>query len=164
MKLDAITVSGGPPILSTPAEFDEAEAHCDIRFPSGYRDYISRFGEGILGGNYVRIYPPRRIVGGANNVHEWRDRIKEYWFWDEGRDVLSQERALECVIVGDTVDGDELIVHPTTPERIYVLPRNSEKIFVAGDGLLPALEWLCSSGTLTEPFRERTFEPFDSRT
>jgi hypothetical protein len=28
---------------------------------------------------------------------------------------------------------------------------------------MPAIEWLCSSGTLTEPFVEREFEPFDSR-
>src|SRR5262249_17740167 len=77
--------------------------------------------------------------------------------------VLTKTQALESVIIGDTLDGDELIVHPGNPERIYVLPRHSEKIYVAGDGLLAAIEWLCTSGTLTEQFPERNFEPFDSQ-
>ncbi len=77
--------------------------------------------------------------------------------------MLSKEQALQSVIIGDTVDGDELIVHPDNPDRIYVLPRNSEDIYVAGDGLPAAIEWLCGSGTLTEAFSERNFEPFDSR-
>jgi hypothetical protein len=76
---------------------------------------------------------------------------------------LSKAQALQSVILGDTLDGDELIVHPSQPERVYVLPRHSEDIHIAGEGLLPALEWLCSSGAFTEPFVEREFEPFDSR-
>lgn len=65
--------------------------------------------------------------------------------------------------IGDTAEGDELIVHPDNPERVYVLPRDSEDIYLAGNGLPAAIEWLCSSGTLTEPFAERNFEPLDSR-
>jgi hypothetical protein len=44
-----------------------------------------------------------------------------------------------------------------------VLPRDSEKAVVAGADLLEAVEWMCNSGDLTEPFSERDFEPFDSR-
>ena len=61
------------------------------------------------------------------------------------------------------MDGDELIIHPKDPERIYILPRHQEIVLIAGDGLLSAIDWLCSSGTLTEAFAEREFEPFDSR-
>jgi hypothetical protein len=158
-----VTVVGGPLVLSPPAEVDAAEAQLGIRFPSGYREYVTQFGEGVLGGSYVRIYPPRRILSGTNNLAEWRQRIDHYWFWDGGSGVLTKEQALESVIIGDTAEGDELIVHPDNPERVCVLPRDSEDICVAGDGLPAAIEWLCSSGTLTEPFTERNFEPFDSR-
>ena len=120
MKLDDITVVGGPLVLSTTAEVDAAEAALGLRFPIGYREYVTRFGEGVLGGDYVRIYPPRRILGGSNNVQEWRRRVGAYWFWDAGRQVLTKAQALEGVIIGDTVDGDELLVHPSDPERIYV--------------------------------------------
>lgn len=161
---DNITVVGGPPALSTPEEVDAAEAQLGIRFPAGYREYVTRFGEGVLGGSWVRVYPPRRILSGDNNLAEWRQRIDEYWFWDDGRDVLTKDQALRSVILGDTTDGDELVVHPDHPDRVYVLPRNREDILVAGEGLPAALEWLCGSGELTEPFGERDFEPFDSRT
>jgi len=160
---EKVTVVGGPLVLSPSAEVDEAEAQLSIRFPSGYREYVTQFGEGVLGGSYVRIYPPRRILSGANNLAEWRSRIDQYWFWDGGSDVLTKEQALECIIIGDTLEGDELIVHPDNPERVYVLPRHSEDIYIAGNGLPAVIEWLCGSGTLTEPFVERNFEPFDSR-
>jgi len=45
-----VTVVGGPLVLSSQAELDEAEAQLGIRFPFGYREYVTRFGEGVLGG------------------------------------------------------------------------------------------------------------------
>jgi len=30
--------------------------------------------------------------------------------------------------------------------------------FLAGNGLIKAIEWLCTSGQLTEPFKDRNFE------
>lgn len=157
---ESITVVGGPLVLSNAAEVDAAEAQLGIRFPSGYREYVTKFGEGVLGGVYIRIYPPRRIL---KDLLKWRERIDEYWFWDAGRDVFTKELALQSVIIGDTLDGDELIVHPTSPERVLVLPRYGNNIHVAGSGLQEAIEWLCSSGVLTDAFDARNFEPFDSR-
>ena len=157
------TVIGGPRVLATVDEVDAAEAKLGVRFPTGYREYVTHLGEGVLGGSYIRIYPPRRILSGPNNVTEWRQRIDEFWFWDDGKDVLTKEMALQSVIIGDTLNGDELVVHPSNPERVLVLPRDSETIYVGGEGLAATIEWLCSSGELTEPFVERDFEPFDSR-
>lgn len=155
-----ITVAGTPLVLSSDAEVKAAEAELGIRFPTGYREYVTRFGEGVLGGVYIRIYPPRRIL---RDLLEWRQRIDEYWFWDDGRDVLSREQALQSVIIGDTLDGDELIVHPGNPEHVLVLPRHGDNIYLAGNGLPEAIEWLCSSGVLSDAFDKRNFEPFDSR-
>src|SRR5689334_17962583 len=121
----AIRVIGGSLVLSSSAEVDAAEAQHGFRFPTGYREYITQLGEGILGGSFIRIYPPRRILTGDNNLAEWRQRIEEFWFWEEGQDVLAKDQALQSVIIGDTLNGDELIVHPENPERIYVLPRYS---------------------------------------
>jgi len=116
----------------------------------------------LLGG-YVRVYSPYQIVEGDNCVSRWRQRIDEYWVWDEGKDVLAKSKALECVIVADTMDGDEVVAHPTEPDRLYVLPRHDENIYVAGDGLMVALEWLMTSGVLADPIEDRTFEPFDGK-
>ena len=65
---DNVTVVGGPLVLSSPAEVDAAEAQLGIRFPTGYREYVTRFGEGVLGGYYIRIYPPRRILSGESTT------------------------------------------------------------------------------------------------
>jgi hypothetical protein len=129
------------------------EAALGIRFPIGYREYVTTFGEGVLGGSFIRIYPPRRV---SSDVIEWRSRIAEYWFWTPGLFGLSQERAMEGVIIGDTIGGDELVVHPKNPNKIFVLPRELERVLVAGKGLPAAIEWLCSSGVPTEAFKERT--------
>lgn len=139
-------------------EVDAIEASLGIRFPSRYRDYVTTLGEGALG-VFVRIYTPRQILSGANSLSAWRERISQYWFWEPGDTGLTQARALEAFIIGDTIGGDELVVHPDQPERILVLPRNEEVVGVAGVGLRQAVDWLCESGVLAEAFTEREFEP-----
>jgi hypothetical protein len=160
LKLEDVRVVGKPLVLATAAEVDALASRLWITFPSGYREYVTRLGEGVLGGSFVRVYPPWRV---ENEVQGWRRRVNKYWFWDQGRDRLPKERALECVIIGDTVNGDELVFHPCRPNRLFVLPRDSEQVFDAGGDLLAAVEWMCTSGELVEPFDERNFEPFDSR-
>jgi hypothetical protein len=161
MNIDDVEVVGGALVLATDADVDGLESRLWITFPEGYREYITRLGEGVLGGSMVRVYPPWRI---ERELEGWRARIKKYWFWDEGKDLLPRERAPECIIVGDTLNGDELVFHPSRRDRLFVLPRDSESVFDAGADVLSAVDWICSSGELVEPFDERRFEPFDSRT
>lgn len=160
MKITDIQVIGQPLVLAAAADVDSLEARLWIRFPAGYADYVTRLGEGVLGGSFIRIYPPWRI---EKELPDWRRRINKHWFWEDGRDLLPKERAVECVIIGDTVNGDELVFHPTRPDRLFVLPADAEQVFEAGSDLLSAIEWICTSGELIEPFDERNFEPFDSR-
>jgi hypothetical protein len=160
LNIRDIRILKKPLILADPAAVDAIETKLWIGFPAGYRDYVTKLGEGVLGGSFVRIYPPWRI---EKELDEWRRRISKYWFWETSGEVLPKERALECVIIGDSVNGDELIFHPARPKQLFVLPRDGEKTLIAGSSLLEAVEWMCSSGELTEPFAEREFEPFDSR-
>ncbi|WP_165244099.1 SMI1/KNR4 family protein [Paludisphaera soli] len=162
MTLDDVQVGEAPLFHNATADVDEAERGLGTRFPAGYRNYIARFGEGVLA-DYLRVYPPHQILEGDNNVHAWRERIDEYWFWDAGKDVLTKERTLQCVIVADTLDGDEIVFHPSEPDRLYVLPHDDEEIHEAGDGLTAAIEWLLTAGVLTEPVDRRNFDPFDGR-
>ena len=150
-----IVVKGTIVDTASQAGVSAAELALGTRFPAGYREYITRFGRGVLGGTYIRIYIPGRIVA---ERAEWRARIDEYWFWDDGAPVLTKERALECIVFSDTLDGDELIFHPCAPDTIYVLLRQADTIYVAGVGLPAAIEWMCGSGVLTEAFTDRIFE------
>lgn len=160
MKIDDITPVSDGLVLAGGAEVDALEQRLWITFPKGYREYVTRLGEGTLGGSLVRVYPPWRI---ADELDGWRQRIDRYWFWDDGSGTLPKARALECVVIGDTVNGDELVFHPARPDRIFVLPRDEEVVYDAGPDLLEAADWICSCGKFCEPFDERDFEPHDSR-
>ena len=69
-----VTVVGGPLVLSSQAEVDAAESELGLQFLYGYREYVTQFGEGVLGGTYIRIYPPRRILAGDNNLLDGDER------------------------------------------------------------------------------------------
>ncbi|QVL32062.1 SMI1/KNR4 family protein [Telmatocola sphagniphila] len=160
MKISDIETKGLSLVLATPKQVESLENELWITFPKGYLQYITKIGEGILGGHYIRIYPPWRI---KSELTDWRNRIKKYWFWEKGKKILPQTRALECVILGDTLDGDEIVFHPAKPQTIFILPRNFEKIFAVEGGLFEAIDWLCTAGKLTKAFTEREIVPFDSR-
>jgi predicted DNA-binding WGR domain protein len=160
LDLKKVKIVGGPLILATDKEVDALEKKLGVSLPQGYRDYMKKLGEGVLGGTFVRVYGPRTIAKGLDS---WRKRIKQYWFWDQGSAVMTKKRAVESVIIADTLQGDELLFHPEEPDRLLVLPRYKEKIFVAGSTLLEAVEWMCSSGKLTRRFQEREFKPFEAR-
>lgn len=141
------------------SDVDAAERALGATFPSGYRAFVTRFGRGVLGG-LVRIYTPQDIQSGPWNVREWRERIEEYWFWDASAALLPKAHALECVIVGDTVGGDELVFHPAAPDRLYLLAHDFDEAYLLSEsGLEAAVDWFFTSGVLDPPFEDDSFEP-----
>jgi hypothetical protein len=154
LKLSAPTV-GVPD-----AEVDAAETALGARFPGDYRAFITRLGRGLLGG-LVRVYSPADIANGPNNVREWRKRIDEYWFWDASAELLPKARALECVCIADTVGGDELVFHPSEPDRLYVMAHDFDEAYLASTtGLEAAVDWFFTSGVIDQPFENDSFEPY----
>ncbi len=141
--------------LPQPTSIKDCEDALSFTFESGYVDFITKYGEGILGGTYIRIYLPTKIAEGHN---DWLSRISEYYFWDEGKDILTKEQVQQAVCIGDTFDGDEIIY---LQNNYYILPRHEETIFKTGETLAETIEWLCSADVLTESFDERNFEPFN---
>ena len=145
--------------LASEEEILACEKTLNIAFDEDYKEYVLVYGSGILGGTYVRIFLPEIII---LTLEEWRNRITEYWFWDEGKEVLTKDQVLSrdfgTIRIGDTFDGDEIILYKN---EHYVLPRYSEMIYKAGNTLEETITWLCSSGILTDAFSEREFEPFD---
>lgn len=143
--------------LATEEEIKLCEKALSINFDKNYKDYVLTYGNGILGGTYIRMYLPERIT---KTLTEWKDRVTKYWFWDDGKNILTKDEVLKSIRVGDTFDGDELILYNS---EYYVLPRHSSMIYKLGENLEEAITWLCSTGILTEPFAERDFEPFDPK-
>lgn len=142
-------------VLPQPQDIAQCQQALNHTFEQGYIEYITHLGEGILGGTYIRIYPPNKVKA---YQEEWLERINTYYFWNDGKDVLTKEQVMQAICLGDTFDGDEIIFFNNT---YFVLPRYEETIYNLGTSLFNAIEWLCSAGILTEPFGERNFEPFN---
>ena len=75
---DVLLVNPSEILPSAPDEIAQAEAALGVRMPTGYAAYVERLGEGALG-HFVRVYEPARL---PDLTFDWRERIKEYWFWD----------------------------------------------------------------------------------
>ncbi len=119
----------------TTDELRACEQKIGHKFEQGYVDFITRFGGGIFGGCYVRLYLPTTIV---QNHFETIKRYQEYYFWDNGSDVLNKEQVLQSVCVGDTFSGDELIY---VNGGYYILPREEDIIYAVGEKCSQAIEW-----------------------
>ena len=141
--------------LPTSEDINNCEQQLGFTFEEDYNTFMRQYGTGILGGTYIRIYSPTRITKGQS---EWLERVTQYYFWEDGKDILTKEQVLESICIGDTLDGDEIIFYQN---QYYVLPRYEENIYALGGTLNDAIEWLCTAGILTEAFVEREFEPFN---
>jgi hypothetical protein len=159
MTLDISKVNILPGNLDLPSHGSivDLERKLGVKLPDGYPEYILKFGNGVLGGSLVRIYVPEKI---SATLTEWRERISEYWLWDDPKSAISKERAIESILIGETTIGDELIFHPSERNKLYILPRQSYGSLYVGENLLEAIEWMCSSGKLVRKFKKRDFQPY----
>jgi len=145
-------------VKSKASEVDGLQSEFWFSFPDGYRQYVLKVGAGLLGG-FVRIYSPDRI---REELEEWRNRVKQFWLWDDNAKLLPKERAFECVVIGDTLHGDEIVFHPNKPKTIFVLPRGGGRIYRAGATLFEAIDWIFQSGKVVKKSSSRDFEPFNT--
>lgn len=137
----------------------QAEAELGVRMPSGYAAYVQRLGEGALG-HFVRVHQPAKLPA---LTLDWRERIKEYWFWDTSEAGVAPESLQERgVVVADSFDGDELCFDPADPETLFVLPRNDDLARRVGPGFIAAVDWMLS-GALNPWVEGWTFEAWTNR-
>lgn len=140
--LNDVKVALGLRVLASSAEVSEMELRMGTRFPTGYRDFMTTLGEGNLGSDCICVYPPWEINN--KTQAEWRERVSDYWNWDRSAKVLNKEKALECVLIGSSCDG-EIVFHPSEPDRLYILSQDSPQIHRVGPGLFAALDQLLGS-------------------
>src|SRR5580704_12193283 len=139
---------------ATDADVQVAERTLKTHFPQGYREFVTTLGKGLYC-DLIRVYLPQRV---AAEVGEFRDRVSEYFVWDEGEDVLPRSRAVESICIADTVGGDEVVFHPDDAAQLYLLPHDSETIPKIGSTFDAALAWILQSGELTTPSESRYFD------
>jgi hypothetical protein len=156
LDLDAVDVRGEPLQLSTGAEVDALARWLGTLLPPGYQDYVTTLGWGALN-EFVRVLSPAEVVA---QLDEHRGRMAAFWFWDDAPDGIDQDWALSSIPIADTVDGDAVAFQPGEPGRLVILPRHTETAYVRDEGLLEAIEWICSGRVLRSFGPKRYFEPY----
>lgn len=141
--------------LATFSEADvaAAEAQLETRFPAGYPEFVTRLGVGEYGG-YINVFPPQTI---ADNQAGKKPPLEEFChFWDGMQHGLSPERLAKANLLATSIDGDWVIFEASTPNVVYVLPRDERIMHKAGTTLMDALTWIC------EPEGSPRFRYFNS--
>jgi hypothetical protein len=135
-----------------------------VALPPGYKEYVTTpLGLGRYC-NFIRIDMPSAIMSGYK---EYQRFLYEYWFWDLGKDILSKQRAIESIKIGDTDHGDVIIFHPSNADELFVLPRNDDMLHRIGSNLHEAIDWLCfsrhnpHSGSVGEMHEKQYFAPYN---
>jgi hypothetical protein len=159
MQIDDIYLVSTKLELATEEDIEQLESALAMPLPRGYADFVTRLGVGTYC-DILRVYAPERILREYADV---RKRWDEYFFWEVGRDVLTKEQVLQCVIFADTVDGDEIIAHSDMPDRLFVLPRHDELIYWIPGSFDAPLTWQGSSGEVMPEPEFRYFESWRDR-
>jgi hypothetical protein len=126
------------------AEVDELETRLGVTMPVGYREFMTQLGDGNYCG-YVYVLTPSYVEEPAK---KWKslDATRSNLGWHE--DLLTPELVLQCIEIAHTLDGDEIVFHPSEPNKIYILPHYDHEIYLAGSTLKEALDWIFTANTL----------------
>ena len=117
-----------PPLNPVSAqELSAVEYELGFLFPDDYRAFITTFGAGEIN-ICIRAISPQNIL--KSWLHDTRDRLAEYWFWNESPTSLTQARAIQCVPFFDSPAGDDILFHPCDRNRWFILPHEQEEIIV----------------------------------
>lgn len=139
----------------TDSQVDAAEGSLGLLLPSGYRELVTTLGSGVIN-NLVRLGSSDRVV---EEQALFQHVIRTAWFYEEIDDQFTQDRALESVMIADSLDGDMVAFHPVL-RRLYVLPRHDERVYAVGTHMTDVVAWFLDSGILIGPASFRYFEPF----
>jgi hypothetical protein len=125
LNLKQVEIVGGPKVLATADQVAQAEAQLWISFPRDTAN-TSRRSARVCSAAYSCACT--RLGTFSANWMNGARASANIGSGTKGKKLLPKEWALESVILGDTVNGDELVFHPCKPKQWFVLPRAAEKI------------------------------------
>lgn len=138
--------------LLSESELVSLECQGQLKFPQPYREFMKTCGTGTYGGAICISCPDFNLL----------KQYTEYDFWEYDDSPIRREQMQECVVIGNSIDGDYIAVHPDVDGYI-LFPRHSEQIelFPGHDD-----DFLCTVEQigyfLYEEYLEKYFEPVGS--
>jgi hypothetical protein len=126
--------------LARPEEVKALESKLGTSFPVGYKEYVTTMGKGnFYCDAVIRVDMPSGIL---SQDREHQQFLDEYGFWEDSEELISKEKAVECIRIADTDGGDVIIFHPSNSEKLFILPHDDEMIYEIGTNLYEAIDWL----------------------
>jgi hypothetical protein len=118
-----------------------------------YREFMNTLGDGRYS-NAVRVYSLNKILA---EINEFRERWQDYFLWDGEESALAKEDLVDAVVLGDSLDGDEIITVPAK-EGVFVLHRHRDVAVRVGNDIDDAIIYICDSGAIYNDINFHYFE------
>ncbi len=135
--------------LLSEQELISYERQGNLKLPRPYRDFMKTYGDGTYSGVICINLPDFHIL---NNY-------SQYDFWQYETAPITQEQIEECVVIGNSIDGDYIAIHRTLNGYI-LLPRHSDMIEFFPYSNKPFLSTICKIGyALYDEALDNYFEP-----
>lgn len=99
------------------SELISIEHNGQIKLPQSYRDFMKTYGDGTYSDAICINCPDFELL----NKYAKDD------FWEYDGAPIRREQMKECVVIGNSIDGDYIAIHDDADGYI-LLPRHSERI------------------------------------
>ena len=142
MSFENVKIIDSPLELATSEEVSAVESQLNLKFPIGYREYVTLLGDGAFC-QYVRVFMPSLIL---TEYEVYQNSWDDLFLWNKRPNILPREKVIESVIVADTLCGDQVIFHRDNANELFVLPHDEEELIEKiGRNIHEALDSLCGS-------------------
>ncbi|MDE6364537.1 MAG: hypothetical protein K2L86_09825, partial [Lachnospiraceae bacterium] len=88
-----------------------------LKLPQPYCDFMKTYGVGTYSGVICIDSPDFHVL----------DNYSAYDFWQHENAPITREQIEECAVIGNSIDGDYIAIHPNLDGYI-LLPRHSDTI------------------------------------
>jgi hypothetical protein len=109
-----------------------------------YESFVLKYGASEIA-DMIRVYAPDDVL---EQYQDFRERWDGCYHWGDKSSALTDDELQECYPIADTWNGDEFIFKPGDKQGIYVLPRDEDIVYYAGQDLSDLINFAMFSGKL----------------
>ncbi len=159
MELDQIYLVSPKKEIVDLAGLKDLEDRLKVNLPNDYCEFLIRFGGGDFCG-CLSHFNCRDLLEGQQR---YQSIFREFYLWDTKTSALSKQEVIEAIWLARSIDGDEIVFHPSKSPGLFLLPRNSETILPIGSRWEQVLDFFAYSGVVFKTSQFPWFCTFKDR-
>ena len=126
------------------AELKSLEDRLKVKLPDDYCEFLIKFGAGEFCG-WLSHFNSSDLFEGQKS---YQNLVREFYLWDTKTSALSKQEVIEATWLARSIDGDEIVFHPSKSPGLFLLPRNLETILPIGSSWGQVLDFFAYSGVI----------------